>query len=111
MKTASMASFNPHEAQANAQALADSFAAQEPDGFSGAPGDDQGGPGDENPAKRKYDGQEDFEEANRKRGSYTGPDTNGVRCPAVPAPGRLSTLIYAVQSRHVQVGLNICTLI
>ena len=76
-----MAALDAGEAQANAQALADSFAQQEDgnSGYPGAPGADPAG--EENPAKRKFDGQADFEEANRKRGSFNGPaDTNGVRC-------------------------------
>lgn len=74
-----MATIDPSEAQANAQALADSFAQQadaDGSGYPGAPGDDPVGNGEENPGKRKFDGEADF--AGAKRGSYNGPDTNGV---------------------------------
>ena len=72
-----MATIDPSEAQANAQALADSFAQQQDaPGFAGAPGEEPAGVPDENPGKRKFDGEGEI--AGAKRGSYNGPDTNGV---------------------------------
>ena len=77
----SMAGIDASEAMANAQALADSFAQQDPgDELPSAqeqvPGEPDGGA---NPAKRKLEDVEEQDEAMRKRSSFTAPDTNGVR--------------------------------
>ena len=76
-----MAGIDATEAMANAQALADSFAQQDPgDAPPSAQEQVPGEPdGAANPAKRKLEDVEEQDEAMRKRSSFTAPDTNGVR--------------------------------
>lgn len=76
-----MASIDADQAVATAQALADSFAQQDPG--DEPPSAQEQVPGEPdgviNPAKRKLEDDGDQDEAMRKRSSFTAPDTNGVR--------------------------------
>ena len=97
-----MATIDPNEALANAQALAASFAQQDPgeeppSATEQVPGEADG---DANPAKRKYEEGAEDDEAMRKRSSFTTPpDTNGVMPLFQPPWARLPSSLSTTTAR------------